>query len=522
MTGQITTLSLFGSTLLEMLRPVNVFCGLGAWFAWRVAYALYFSPLRNVPGPFWARISGLPMLLHDLGGTEADFMIENSEKYGSLFVMEPNKIAVCDPDDCQIILSTHSFAKDMRYAQVDILEPNLFLTRDPELSRQRRRQIGPALSMTGLGKMEPMLLAAGAQQLMGKWDRAIEDASDGRARVCYFYDFSLMTFDIISSLGFGQTHRSLTTGDRQILHWVSQTLTLMLLQMVAPIVKRLPFRQLFAKSLYTDVRKFVAFGTRAIEERKQALSTVDAGGAEKPRDLLQAFIDAEDPESKIRMTPSQVATETILTLMAGADTSSNTLCWTVHLLLMHPRCFAKVVEEVRSAFEPEQLISFKEAKESLPYLEACVYESLRMQPVSGNLPRCIPRGGVVLQKYFIPEGLTCSVGIAAANMNSDLWELPYVYSPERFVGNEERKRKVLSFSAGVRVCPGKNLAWMEILTTLANIFNRYDVEMPEDSLFSPKQLDSNGCPILMPYKYAITRAPRFPERDCNIIVSKRK
>ncbi|KAJ2071896.1 hypothetical protein GGI09_009205, partial [Coemansia sp. S100] len=93
MTGQVTTLSLFGSTLLELLRPANVFCGLGAWFAWRVAYALYFSPLRNVPGPFWARISGLPMLLHDLGGTEADFMIENSEKYGSLFVMEPNKIA---------------------------------------------------------------------------------------------------------------------------------------------------------------------------------------------------------------------------------------------------------------------------------------------------------------------------------------------------------------------------------------------------------------------------------------------
>ncbi|KAJ2741620.1 hypothetical protein GGI19_006929, partial [Coemansia pectinata] len=163
MTGQITTLSLLGSTLLELLRPANVFCGLGAWLGWRVAYALYFSPLRNIPGPFWARVSGLPMLLHDLGGTEADFMIKNSEKYGSLFVMEPNKIAVCDPDDCQIILSSHSFAKDMRYAQVDILEPNLFLTRDPELSRQRRRQIGPALSMSGLGKMEPMLLAAGAQ-----------------------------------------------------------------------------------------------------------------------------------------------------------------------------------------------------------------------------------------------------------------------------------------------------------------------------------------------------------------------
>ncbi|KAJ2377249.1 hypothetical protein H4S02_007703 [Coemansia sp. RSA 2611] len=523
MTSQLSTLSLFGSALLELLRPANVICGLGAWFAWRVAYALYFSPLRNVPGPFWARVSSLPMVLHDLKGTEADFMIENYEKYGSLYVMGPEKVAVCDLDDCQIVLSSHSFAKDPRYAQVDILEPNLFLTRDPELSRQRRRQIGPTFSMTGLSKMEPMLLAAGPQQLMAKWDRAIDDAG-GSARVCYHYDFSLMTFDIISSLGFGQSHRSLTTGDRRIVHWVGQTFTLMLLQMAVPIVKSLPFRHLFAKSLYADVRRFISFGSQAIEERRSVLaSTVEASsGAEKPRDLLQAFIDAEDPESKIRMTSSQVTTETILTLMAGADTSSNTLSWTIHLLLLHPRCFARVLEEVRSKFKPDQLISFKEAKEGLPFMEACAYESMRLQPVSGSLPRCIPRGGAVLQKHFIPEGHTCSVSIAAANMNSTWWEKPYAFLPERFVGNEERKRRLLTFSMGVRVCPGKNLAWMEIITTLANIFNRYDIEMPKDSLFSPELLDSNGCPVLMPYRYSITRAPRYPERDCNIVIAKRQ
>ncbi|KAJ2883312.1 hypothetical protein IWW38_005560 [Coemansia aciculifera] len=401
------------------------------------------------------------------------------------------------------------------------MEPNLFLTRDPELSRQRRRQIGPALSMTGLGKMEPMLLAAGAEQLIAKWERAIEDSTDGcSARVCYYYDFSLMTFDIISSLGFGQTHRSLTTGDRRIVHWVGQTFNMMLIQMVAPIFKRLPFRMLFRRS-YSEVKRFIAFGTQAIEKRKEAL--LASGGVDRPRDLLQAFIDAEDPESKIRMTPSQVATETILTLMAGADTSSNTLSWTIHLLLLYPRCLAKVTEEVRSAFKPEgQLISFKEAKERLPYMEACIYESMRMQPVSGNLPRCLPRGGVVLQKYFLPEDMTCSVSIAASNMNPGLWERPYMFIPERFVGSEEKKRRVLTFSAGVRVCPGKNLAWMEILTTLANVINRFDIELPKDSLFSPYKLDANGCPALMPYNYSITRAPRYPDRDCNIVIAKRK
>ncbi|KAJ2467064.1 hypothetical protein GGI02_004161 [Coemansia sp. RSA 2322] len=462
------------------------------------------------------------MLIHDLRGTEADFMLENYAKYGPIFVMEPEKVAVCDPDDCMLILGSHAFAKDLRYEQVDIIEPNLFLTRDPELNRQRRRQVGPALSMSGLSRMEPLILAAGAQQLMKKWTQAIDGAPDSRARICYHYDFSLMTFDIISSLGFGQSHRSLTTGNRQITHWVKSTFTLLFLQMVVPVVKRLPFRRFLAKSLYSNVGDFIAFGTRAIEQRKQTLAASVSNDVEKPRDLLQAFIDAEDPESKIRMTPSQVAAETIISLLAGADTSSNTLSWTLHLLLLHPEYLARAAEEVRKAFALGKLISFKEAKEHLPFLEACVYESMRLRPVAGNLPRCIPRGGVVLQKHFIPGGFACSVSIAAANMNSSTWDAPSLFLPERFLGSETSKRRVLTFSAGVRVCPGKNLAWIEILTTLANILNNYELELPDDTLFSPERVDASGRPVLMPYNIALTCQPRFPERDCNIIISKRK
>ncbi|KAJ2608331.1 hypothetical protein H4S08_004490, partial [Coemansia sp. RSA 1365] len=87
------------------------------------------------------------------------------------------------------------------------------------MNRIRRRQIGPALAPKNLLNMEPSIFAAGVQQLMEKWDKSIAESSDGKARICYFYDFSLMAFDIISSLGFGQEHRSLTTGDQRIVEW---------------------------------------------------------------------------------------------------------------------------------------------------------------------------------------------------------------------------------------------------------------------------------------------------------------
>lgn len=221
----------------NIVTPWNIGCGVGAYVAWKVVYALYISPLRNVPGSFWARITKLHMLFHDLRGAEFTRMRESMEEHGSVFMLEPRKVAICDPDDCLHILGSHSFAKDPMYSNIDVIEPNLFLTRDPELSRQRRRQIGPALSSSGLGKMEPQILEAGPQQLLEKWNNAIDQSVDGSIQVCYYYDFSLMTFDIISSLGFGKDHRSLTTGDKQIVNWVKDIVKLFFLQMAMPVCK---------------------------------------------------------------------------------------------------------------------------------------------------------------------------------------------------------------------------------------------------------------------------------------------
>ncbi|KAJ2804281.1 hypothetical protein H4R20_002572 [Coemansia guatemalensis] len=508
------------SSAIDVLRPLNICIGVGAYFAWKIVYALFLSPLRNVPGSFWHRISKIPVLIHDIRGSEREFMLKNYEKYGSIFVMEPHKVGLCDYNDCMVILGSHAFTKDILYSRVDFIEQNTFLTRDPEMNRSRRRQIGPALAPKNLRTMEPVILAAGVQQLIEKWDQAIAESSDGRARICYFNDFSLMTFDIISSLGFGQEHRSLTTGDLRVVEWVRQSFTLMFLQIVTPLIKRRPFKQLFAGSLYSGVGEFIAFGSKAIEQRKEELAASD--GTNKPKDILQSFVDAEDPESRIRMTPSQVTAETIVSLLAGADTSSNTLSWTIHLLLLHPKYLRQAKREVRSAFNCNELIMFHDAKEKLPFLEACIYESMRLRPVSGNLPRSIPRGGVVLQDHFIPEGHTCSVSIPAANMNSTTWKKPFIFYPKRFIGNEANKRKLLTFSAGVRVCPGRHLAWFEMLTTLANILNTYELELPEDALFTPHHRDERDQPVIMPHATAITCAPRFPERDCVVIVSKRR
>ncbi|KAJ1964982.1 hypothetical protein GGI12_001072 [Dipsacomyces acuminosporus] len=504
-------------SVLWLFRPAPLCNALVAYVTYNVVYALYLSPLRKIPGSFWSRISLLRTLKSDLSGNEQEYMLKNYRKYGNIFVLEPGRVCVCDPEDCRLVLSTHAFKKSKHYEKVDFIEPNMFLTVDPELNKQRRRQMGPALGLANLRKMEPSILSNGVQQLMDKWSKTIDESKDGKANICYYYDFSLMTFDIISSLGFGKAHRSLTTGDQKVVRWVEKAFRLMIIQMVLPLAKRFPFNRMLTEHLHKDVKEFLAFGNQSIEDRKAELTQ----GIEKPHDLLQSFIDAEDAESKIKMTSSQVTTETIISLLAGADTSSNTISWALHLLLLHPRHYKRCIDEVRSAFAKDHLIRYDEAKERLPYLEACIYETLRVRPVAGNLPRIVPRGGIVLQNYFIPEGFGVSVSITCANMNKDVWQKPHIFYPKRFINNDANKRNVLTFSAGVRICPGKHLAWIEILSTLANILNTFDFSLPEDSLFNPTNLDQFGQPVIMPRYSSITAAPKFPDRDCNVIISKR-
>ncbi|KAJ2764895.1 hypothetical protein IWQ57_004996, partial [Coemansia nantahalensis] len=223
----------------QILRLRYAGAWLAAYMAWKVVYELFFSPLRRVPSSFWSRISKLPLRYHKVRGTEPEFMLNNYAKYGNIFLIEPGRISACDPADCRTILGSHDFTKDSFYDKVDFMEPNILLTRDPKLGALRHQQIGPALSPAGLRPMESAILDAGPRQLLAKWDLAIAAAgADGQARICYYYDFVLMAFDVIGSLGFGQVHRSLTTGDRKVVTWVRQTFKLLFLQMVAPIVKR--------------------------------------------------------------------------------------------------------------------------------------------------------------------------------------------------------------------------------------------------------------------------------------------
>ncbi|KAJ1988719.1 hypothetical protein GGI25_004784 [Coemansia spiralis] len=449
-------------------------------------------------------------------GRLCDVLKTNSDYYGDIYAVGPKAVSISHPEDCKAVLGSHHFVKGDMYQAFALLGDMILTTKSAELAKTRRKQLSLVFSNNHIRQMEPMILDCGIKSIKRKWDSLLASSSSDEATVNYMNDFFLAIFDILGVHGFSQRFNALQDGNTDIIHWIESYNKLsMYCIMLGSLMYVFPFT-LFTGKLIKELKGFTAFANSVINERKVMLKS---GKAEKPNDFLQAYIDTEDPDSAIKMTPDQITAEVVLLFIGGTDNTTWTMVWTLHYIMLYPEVHRKVVNEVRSKFPRDHTITYAEGKANLAYLEGCIYESMRIQPVSGFfLPRTVPKGGATFQGHFIPGGALIGPSVVGSHHHRESWANPHEFKPERFISNEAAKQNVFSFGGGVRVCPGKQLAHYEMVTILANIFKDYDIDIPHDALFRPEIVDKFGSPIAMPPLHNSTIGAKYPERDCRIVV----
>ncbi|ORX70572.1 cytochrome P450 [Linderina pennispora] len=471
---------------------------------YKAIYALYFSPLRHIPGPFLARITSKRNQIISMIGKIGHYAQHEYDTYGDLYVLEPNAVAISNPSDIRTVFGSHAFLKSSFYEALNVFGiPNTVSAMDPTFVGMRKRQLGPYFNPVYLGKMEPAILKHGYLALKNAWEERIAHSPNGKISINYMKDFALATFDTIGALAFGQEFNGLKHNNDDVAKWASATIILHGTRAAVPLTKYFPF-SLLLRPLEAKFKRLSEFCDKAIASRKELLRV----GAEKPVDLLQAFIDAEDPESKTTMDDLQVKVESIVAMSAGSDTSSVSLTWTIFLLMVHPEIYAKARDQVRSNFPVDHVITYAEARSKLSFVKACLYESLRLCPVGGGyLPRVSPPGGITLQGHFIPPGMEIYVNFPGVSHHASAWTDPLKYDPARFLNNDEAHRNLFTFGPGVRMCPGRHLAKIEMLTILSNMLKDFDMALPEDyTHLGPDILDANV--------HILVTEPVDPKRDC--------
>ena len=109
-----------------------------------------------------------------------------------------------------------------------------------------------------------------------------------------------------------------------------------------------------------------------IAEARERLAA-DPARREQPPNLLEAMIVAAE-EGRTGIGDEQVSANVLTMLLAGEDTTANTLAWLIHLLWQHPAELQRAVDEVRRVCPAGRAASLDELAQ-LEHLEACTHEA---------------------------------------------------------------------------------------------------------------------------------------------------
>ena len=160
--------------------------------------------------------------------------------------------------------------------------------------------------------------------------------------------------------------------------------------------------------------------------------------------------------------------------IAGHDTSTALLAWTLYLLGKHPHAMKRVRDEVDTHLTgvPPTI----ENTVPLRYLESVIDETLRMYPPIHLGTRRI-LSDLQFQGYDLPVGRRANYSIYLTHRNPEHWPDPGVFNPDRFLHENERGRQpytYLPFGGGPRNCIGAAFAQVEAKIVIARLIQTFD------------------------------------------------
>ncbi|KST63539.1 cytochrome P450 [Mastigocoleus testarum] len=220
---------------------------------------------------------------------------------------------------------------------------------------------------------------------------------------------------------------------------------------------------------------------RAIYESiKQKRKNPDNSG-----DLLSLLANAED-ENGGKMSEQQLRDEAATMILAGHETTANTLCWTLMLLSRNPQVRAKLQQEL------EEVLSNKKPTfadySRLKYTKMVIKESMRLYPAVRELSRQVSQD-CELGGYKIPAGCILIMSQWVMHRNSDYFPNPEMFNPQRWAKDLETqlpKGVYFPFGDGQRVCIGKGFALLEAVLLLAAIAQKFELNLLSNDPIIPQ------------------------------------
>jgi len=193
----------------------------------------------------------------------------------------------------------------------------------------------------------------------------------------------------------------------------------------------------------------------------------DADGGEERTDILSLLLSARDEDGQ-PMTDEELRDELLTLVLAGHETTANSLAWAFERLLRTPAAYDRLREEVRGGDDDA----------SAAYVEATINEAMRNRPVVPITGRRV-KVPWQLGEFRLPRNTHILISSALLHHREDVYPDPYSFRPERFLGVKPGTYSWIPFGGGIRRCLGATLAMAEQRVVLRAIARRTDMAAPD-------------------------------------------
>jgi len=307
-----------------------------------------------------------------------------------------------------------------------------------------------------------------AEQLVKKWERLNADDE-----IDVVHDMTALTLDTIGLCGFDYRFNSFY---RQDYHPFVESLVRSLETIM--MIRGLPLENWWMQKRRKDLSADVAFMNAMVDEIVAERRRAAEAAADK-KDMLGAMMTGVDRASGAQLDDVNIRYQINTFLIAGHETTSGLLSYTLYALLKHPDVLKKAYEEVDRVLGPDvdARPTYQQVTQ-LTYITQILKEALRLWPpapaygISPLKDETIGGG-----KYKLKKGTFITILVTALHRDPSVWgPNPDAFNPENFSREAEAGRLVNAwkpFGNGQRACIGRGFAMHEAALAIGMILQRF-------------------------------------------------
>ncbi|AFY33811.1 cytochrome P450 [Calothrix sp. PCC 7507] len=422
----------------------------------------------ELPGP--ERNSVVGSLL-DFGREPLEFLTRCGREYGEIVPMYLGLKPAClltKPDYIEQVLKERNlFIKSRGLRALKSLLGEGLLSSEGESWLHQRRLLQPVFHQKRIASYGDVMVTY-TEQMLENWQ-------DGETRDVH-QDMMRLTLNIVMQTIF---NRDLSNGEAQD---VAHALDVAMDWFESKRKQNFIFLEWFPIPENIRYKNAIQQMDRTIY---QMINQRRASG-ENPGDLLSMLMEARDEADGSQMSDRQLRDEIATLMLAGHETTSNTLTGVWVLLSRYPDVRSKLLAELQQVLG-ERSPSIADIPK-LPYTEMVIKEAMRIFPPVFMMAREATQD-CEIGGYEVPSGCMLMMSQWVMHRHPRHFEDSEVFRPERWANDLEKnlpRGVYFPFGDGPRICIGKSFALMEAVLLLATIAQKFELILVPDHPIVPQ------------------------------------